>query len=164
MPDLLTHVLLAAALTLPLRLRWGWVTEPYVVVAMAGALFPDVNHVIRLLPESVIKTTLGLPIDWGALQTGGGVALLVALATLAFAPRERRHVVAMLLVGAGSHLLADMGIRVASGRSQSVLWPLTTYKPTSPALYTSADLWLLGVAGTLALGAWLLVRSRQRRS
>jgi hypothetical protein len=159
MPDLLTHVLLAAALTLLARRRWKWATEPYAVVAMAGALIPDVNHVAGLVSPAAVETTLGVSVGWGALQTGGGVALLVGLAALTVTPTERRRVLTLLALGAGSHLLADMGIRVASGRSQSVLWPLTRYQPPSPGLYTSAELWPLGGAAALAVGAWLLVRS-----
>lgn len=89
-----------------------------------------------------------------------GVALLVGLAMLAFEARERRRALPLLALGAGAHLVADALLRIASGRSQSLLWPLTRYQPPTPGLYTSVDLWPLGVAAVAALAAWVVVSRR----
>jgi hypothetical protein len=76
------------------------------------------------------------------------------------APADRRRVLALLSVGAGSHLLADALLWTASGRSYPLLWATTSYAPPTPGLYHSADLWTNPATGA----ATLLVTLLQRRT
>ncbi|QLH81262.1 metal-dependent hydrolase [Halosimplex pelagicum] len=153
MPDLLTHVLLAYAVCTGLSTRYEW--GPAAVTAgMVGALLPDLNHFSVLAPPGAIYHQFGVLISWTALQTGGGVLLLILGGVVVAVPNERRRVFALLSVGAVSHLFTDALIRVPDGRSQSIFWPLTPYQPPTPGLYTSTDLWPLVVAASLAVAAW----------
>jgi len=164
MPDLLTHVLLTYALATILSGRYRWISGGYVTVAMAGALVPDLNHVTSIVPSPMVSELLAIPFDWGGLQTGGVVCLLlIAIATL-FEQSERRRVAALLAVGAVSHLLTDALIRTPDGRSQSLFWPVTRYQPPTPGLYTSTDLWPLILAACLAAVSWYVVRYREQNA
>ncbi|WP_254279316.1 metal-dependent hydrolase [Haloarcula marina] len=164
MPDLLTHVVLAYALGTAMAARWSWATPWYVTLAMIGGLVPDLNHVEALVSDATVESLLGVPFDWGGLQTGGVVLLVLLVGTVLVEPGRRRRAFGMLALGAGSHLFTDALIRLADGRSQSVFWPVTRYQPPTPGLYLSTDLWPLIVATTLAVMAWYLVRYRQSRA
>jgi hypothetical protein len=146
MPDLLAHTLLAYGLATVLSARIDWLSPQYTTLAMVGAVLPDFNHISMLLPSRTVETTLSVPFDWGALQTGGPVLVLVLIGTV-LAVDDRRRVFGLLSLGAASHLITDALITVVDGRSQSVLWPLTRYQPPSPGLYLSTDLGpLIGTA------------------
>lgn len=154
MPDLLTHVLVAYAIVTALSRRWAWMTPGHVTAAMAGALVPDLDHVSMVVPPALVHDLLGVPISWGALQTGGPVFLVLVAGTLLVEKSERRRVFGLLSLGALTHLLADALIRTPDGHSQSVFWPLTRYQPPTPGLYTSADVWPLLLSGVAAVVAW----------
>jgi len=160
MPDLLTHVLLAYAVATLLKYRYRWLRPAYVTIAMVGALVPDLDHISILIPGSTVEATLGVPFDWGGLQTGGVVLLLILIGTVLVEHTERRRVFAMLSLGAISHLLTDALIRVPDGRSQSIFFPITTYQPPSPGLYLSTDIWPLAASAVFAAVAWYVVRRR----
>ncbi|WP_276272964.1 metal-dependent hydrolase [Haloarcula litorea] len=162
MPDLLTHVLLAYALGTLLAARHDWVRPAYVTMAMVGALVPDLNHVSALVADATVSEILGVPFDWGGLQTGGGVTLVLLVGVTIAEPGERYRVGPLLALGAVSHLVADAFIRLPDGRSQSVVWPLARYQPPSPGLYLSTDLWPLVTTAALAAVAWYAVRHRPR--
>lgn len=164
MPDLLTHVLVAYALATALSRRYGWLTAAHVTVAMAGAVVPDLDHLGMVLPAAFVQKYFGVPFSWGALQTGGPVLTMLALGTLLVERGDRRRVFGLLSLGAATHLVADALIRTPDGRSQSVFWPLTRYQPPTPGLYTSVDLWPLGLAVAAAVVAWWATSGRSDAS
>lgn len=137
MPDLLAHALLAYSLCTLLAWRYSWVTPALITVGMAGAFIPDLAKAALVVPSSTIEQTLGIPFEWFALHTGGGVLVSVAIGGLLVAPRFRRPVIGMLAIGATSHLLADALLLTPDGRSYAILWPLTRYHPPTPGLYLS---------------------------
>lgn len=161
MAELLTHVLAAYILATALSWRWRSLTAPYVTVAMAGAVTPDLNRLALLLPGEHVEATLGVPVDWGAFHTLGGTAVVVAVGALLTPARHRRLVAAMLALGALSHHALDMLLFTPTGRSYAVFWPLTQYTPPTPGLYLSTDRWPALAAGGLAAVVWLLDRRRE---
>jgi hypothetical protein len=163
MPDLLTHVLLAYGVAILLARRYSWLHPAYVTIAMVGALVPDLDHISILIPSSTAEAVLGVPFDWGGLQTGGVVLLLVLIGTVLVESAERRRVFALLALGAVSHLFTDALIRVPEGRSQSLFFPVTMYQPPTPGLYLSTDLWPLIASAAFAALAWYGVRRRGDR-
>lgn len=155
MPDLLAHTLFAYGLGTILSPRIDWLSPQYITLAMIGVVLPDLNHLSMVLPSRTIETTLGIPFDWGALQTGGPVLVLVLIGTV-LAKDDRPEVFGLLSLGAVSHLIADALITLADGRSQSVFWPLTRYQPPSPGLYLSTNLGPL-IGAALFAGVSMLV-------
>ena len=160
MPDLLAHVLLAYAVATLLALQYRWLRPAYVTIAMIGALVPDLDHISTLVSSQTVETLLGVPFDWGGLQTGGVVLLLILIGTVLVEQAERRRVFALLALGAISHLFTDALVRVPEGRSQSVFFPVTMYQPPTPGLYLSTDLWPLIASAVFAAAAWYAVRRR----
>ncbi len=160
MPDLLTHVLLAYGIATALSYRYTWIVPSYVTLAMVGALVPDLDHISALLPSRIVGTALGLPFDWGGLQTGGVVLLVILVGTVLVEGGKRRPAFAMLALGAATHLFTDALLRVPEGRSQSIFFPATMYQPPTPGLYLSTDLWPLVIAAVFAFLTWYLVRVR----
>ncbi|MWV40021.1 metal-dependent hydrolase [Natrialba sp. INN-245] len=155
MAELLTHVLAAYVLATALSWRYEWITAPFVTVAMAGAITPDLNRLELLLSAETIESVVGVPFDWGAFHTLGGTAVVVAIGALLTPQRYRRAVVAMLALGALSHHVLDVLLISPSGYSYSVFWPLTPYRPPTPNLYLSTDRWPALVAGSVAAVVWL---------
>jgi len=160
MPDLLTHVLLAYGVATLLAYRYTWLSPAYVTIAMIGALVPDLDHVSTLVPSRTVEAVLDVPFDWGGLQTGGVVLLLILIGTVLVEHAERRRVFTLLALGAATHLFTDALIRVPEGRSQSLFFPITMYQPPTPGLYLSTDLWPLIVSAAFAAFAWYGVRGR----
>lgn len=159
MPDLLTHVLLAYAVATLLAVRYRWLRPAYVTIAMIGALVPDLDHISTLVPSQTVEAALGLPFDWGGLQTGGVVLLLILIGTVLVKHTERRRVSVLLTLGAVTHLFTDSLIRVPEGRSQSLFFPITMYQPPTPGLYLSTDIWPVAVTALFAFLAWCIVRT-----
>lgn len=157
MPDLLTHALLAYTLCRALTYRYPWLDAGYVTVGMAGAFIPDVAKVALVVPGEYVAALLTIPFDWFAIHTLGGSVVGVLVGGVLTAPADRRRVLALLAVGASSHLLADALLQKASGHSYPLLWPLSASAPPTPGLYHSADLWTIPVAGVAALLVTLLV-------
>lgn len=160
MPDLLAHVLLAYAVGLVLSRRYGWLSPAYVTVVMAGAMIPDLSKAALVVPGVRVEALLGVPFDWFALHTAGGVLLSILVGVTLVAPAERRRVFLLLALGAATHLFADALLLNPSGRSYPVLWPLTRYNPSTPGLYLSTEPGPTVVAGVAALVAWGLTRWR----
>jgi len=163
MPDLLAHALVAYALVTVVSWRVSWVARPYVTVAMAGAFIPDLTKIKPIVPNVLVRETLGVPFDWFALHTAGGVLVSIAIGAVLVTAGERRRVVALLGLGAGSHLIADLFIKSVWGWSYAVLWPFSSVKPRLPGLYLSTDPAPTAVAGLLALGVFLVSRGLQAR-
>lgn len=139
MPDLLAHAFIAYAIASVLSWRYEWLTPAYVTVAMAGAFIPDLAKVELLIRSETVEHFLGVPFDWFALHTAGGVAVAIALGVVVVAPCERLRVGLLLSLGASSHLLADGLLLNLSGRSYAMLWPLTQWHPPTPGLYLSTQ-------------------------
>lgn len=158
MPDLLAHVLLAYALFTALSWRFEWLNAQYVTAGMAGAVLPDLAKADLLVDDSVIEQVLGLPFDWFALHTLGGVFISALLGTVLVRHEERTRVFGLLVVGAATHLVADGLLRTPSGRSFSMLWPLLRYKPPTPGLYLSTEPGPTVLAFALALVVYLIPR------
>lgn len=164
MPDLLAHALVAYTLCLALSWRYGWLGPAYRTVGMAGAFVPDITKAKLLLPSPVVAETLGLPFSWDGIHTLGGAFVAVLVGVALVVPRERRRVVALLALGAGSHLVADALLLKPTGHSYAVLWPLTRYHPPTPGLYLSTEPTPAVVAAVAAGAVWLLTRYRRRQN
>jgi hypothetical protein len=61
----------------------------------------------------------------------------------------------MLVLGATTHLLADLGLKTPTGMTYPVLWPVTRIHIPSPGLYLSTEpgptLVAIAVATTVAV-------------
>ncbi|PSP76993.1 metal-dependent hydrolase [Halobacteriales archaeon QS_1_68_20] len=158
MPDLLAHVLLAYAVAQALSWRYRWLSPAYVTVVMAGAMIPDLSKAAMVLPGTRVEALLGVPFDWFALHTSGGVLLSILVGVALVAPTERRRVFLLLALGAATHLFADALLLKPSGRSYPVFWPLTRYHPPTPGLYLSTEPRPAVVAAVAALVARVVTR------
>lgn len=160
MPDILTHVLVGYILATLLSLRDERLTAPYVTVVMLGTTLPDLTKIELLVPSVVVEQALGLPFSWFALHTPLGSVLVATMGALLVAPRYRRRVLALLLLGTFSHHLLDALLLNATGSSYALLWPLSTYHFPAPGLYLSSDRWPALLAGTTAIVMWAVRRTR----
>lgn len=160
MPDLLSHAFIAYTICTLLSLRYDWVTSEYITIGMAGAFIPDMAKMKLLIDAATVEAALDLPFDWLGIHTLGGAFVSILVGAAVVNRADRRRVVGLLSLGAASHLFTDALLLKASGRSYAVLWPLTRYHPPTPGLYLSTDIWLTGVTGTAALGAYLFAHYR----
>lgn len=154
MPDLLTHAFLAYILGTGLSWRTDWLTPHYVTVVMAGAFIPDIAKIALVIPSDWVSALLHLPFNWFGIHTTGGTVLGVLIGGVVVPPAERKRVVALLALGAGSHLIADAFLIKAYGHSYPLLWPITAYAPPTPGLYLSTDLWPAIFSGVVAVMLW----------
>lgn len=154
MPDLLTHVLAGYVLATALSVRYEWLTPQYVTVAMLGALLPDLTKIKLLVSSEQVEALLGLPFDWFAVHSLGGVLVAVGVGVLLTDRDNRGRVLGLLLLGAASHLCLDALLLTASGYSSPLLWPAAARGLPTPGLYLSSDWWPAAVTGTLALVVW----------
>ncbi|WP_396611628.1 metal-dependent hydrolase [Haloferax sp. S1W] len=161
MPDLLAHAFLAYSLATVASWRYEWLTSPYVTVAMAGAFIPDLSKGELVLPDARVEQLLGIPFDWFGLHTAGAVVCSILIGALLVHARERRRVVLLLALGAGSHLVADGLLKKPEGVSHPMLWPLTRIHPPTPGLYLSTDVTPAVVLGVVALIVTLVTKYRQ---
>jgi hypothetical protein len=160
MADLLVHVLAAYVLATLLSLRDDRITPATTTAAMVGGLVPDLNRVGFVVPASAIESLLGVPFDWDALLTVGGVTVVIAVATLIVSPPFRRRTAAMLALGAASHFLLDSLLLFPSGYTHPYLWPVTAAGLPGPGLYLSSARWPAAVAVASAALAWLASRGQ----
>lgn len=162
MPDLLAHALIGYAVCLIASWRYNWLSQEYVTVGMAGVFIPDLAKADLLLGDGMIEQFLGIPFDWFALHTMGGVLVSILIGTVLVVAQERVRVAAVLALGAGTHLVADALLRTPTGRSYSIMWPLTRYKPPTPGWYLSTEPTPMVIALLVAIAVTLL--SKRRRS
>lgn len=162
MPDLFSHVCLAYSICTLLSWRYDWLTPSYVTVGMAGAFVPDLAKIDLVIDSATVAATVHRPFSWFGIHTLGGTVVGVLVGATVVASDERRRVLALLSVGAASHLVTDALLLKASGRSYAVLWPVTRYHPPTPGLYLSTDIWPSLTAGTLAFVVWQAHRRRNR--
>lgn len=160
MPDLLSHALIAYTLCTLLSIRYGWLSPQYVTVGMAGAFIPDIAKIDLLIDGTTVAAFIDAPFSWFGIHTLGGSLIAALIGVVLVSAEERGRVFALLIIGAGSHLLADALLVKAAGVSYPLLWPLTLYRPPTPSLYLSTDVWPSLLTATIALGTWYLVRRR----
>jgi hypothetical protein len=156
MPDLLTHVLLVYVLMTLFSFRVDWLTPKYVTIAMLGALVPDLTKIRLILSGGEVGALIGLPFDWHAIHTLGGILVAITIGTLLTDRANRKYVFGLLLFGSLSHLFLDTLLLNASGYSYDVFWPFTAYRPSTPGFYLSSDRWPTVITGTLAIVVWCI--------
>lgn len=139
MPDLLAHVLFAYGICTFLSLRYDWISPHYRTIGMLGALIPDFYKIYLLVPNVTVESLVGLPFNWFALRTGGGVVIAALMAAMVFVSSEQRRGLSVLLLGAASHLVLDLFLTTPTGHAFPILWPLTSYRPLTPNLYQSTQ-------------------------
>jgi hypothetical protein len=165
MAEGLTHVLLAFGLFTACGWAVDWLDRQWVAVGMVGSLFPDLSRLDLLVDDYIISQALGIPFDWGALHTLGGVMLLAAVGAVLFDSRQMRlRGFGLLVVGGCSHLAVDAVKSWADGASGAALYPLSWWRPPTPGLYVSADRWVFGAAVALAVATAVLDRVRSGQS
>jgi len=145
MADLLAHVLVAYAVLTVVGWRLDWLDQQWVVVGMCGAAIPDLGKVNLVVHESTIRSALGVPFTYAPLATIGGVVLVAGIVTQLFA-HDRRRVFGLLVAGGGLSLLGDALRAYADGHSEFFLYPVLYWRPPTPSLYVSSDLWVTAVA------------------
>lgn len=158
MPDLVTHVLVGFVLATVLSWYDGRVTAPFVTVAMAGAIAPDLNRIALLLPEVVVTTMFEIPWSWTPFHRAGGTLLVVAVTAALVGPDHRRLAFAVLAVGAASHYALDVLLYRPSGLTRPLLWPFLDRRFAVDGFLVSTDRWPAAVASLLAFVVWLFDR------
>ena len=158
MADLLTHVLVAYAIGTLLSLRYTWLTPRYVTIVMMGALLPDLNRLSLVVDDYWMEMYLGMPFTWFGFHTLGGVVIVSAIGGVLAGDEHRRRVVALLLLGALSHLVLDALLFLPSGYSAPMWWPVTEQRLPTPGWYMSYHRWPVVLAGAIAAAAWGLRR------
>lgn len=159
MADLLSHALLAFALFTALGWVIEWLDRRWVVVGMVGSLFPDLNRIELIVDDYALSQLLGIPFEWGAIQTLGGALVLSAMGAVLFAEaRQRRRAFGLLVAGAASHLVVDAVKKWADGANGATLYPVSWWRNPTPGWYVSSDPWVLVVAGIVAVSVWLVDR------
>lgn len=163
MAEGVTHVLLAFALFTVAGWTVGWLDRRWVTVGMVGSLLPDLNRLGLLVDDYVVSQTLGIPFDWGAVHTIGGVVVLAALGAVLFdSRREQLRGFSLLVAGGCSHLAVDAVKAWADGSGGAALYPLSWWRPPTPGLYVSADRWVLGVSVVVAAATIAVDQLRDR--
>lgn len=156
MADLLSHVLVAYVLFTIGSWRIKRVTPAWTAVGMAGAAIPDLSKASLILEGYVVEETVGIPFDYAAVSTFGGVLLLAGVIIIAFRRRYWRRAYGCLVVGGVTSLVVD-GLRAfADGHSTSWLFPFTWWRPPTPNLYVSSDLRIVAVTAVFALVVLIL--------
>jgi len=159
MADLLTHVLVPFVLLTPLSWRFRWLTDRWIVLAMAGAAIPDLVKVGLVVDGRVIESITGLPFSYAPLATLGGVLAVTAGLAVLFGDVRRRAFGYILLGGLTS--LALDGMRVfADGHANFWLYPFVWWRPPTPSLYVTSDPRVTAVALAAAGLVFVLDRSR----
>jgi len=138
MAELLSTICVAYVLLTVASWRIEWLTEPWVVLGLAGTAIPDLVKVDLLVDARLVENALGLPFAYTPLGTFGGVALVSGTITLAFARRYWRRVYPLVLTGGAVGVLVD-GLRIyADGKAGFYLYPIW-WRPPTPGLFVSAD-------------------------
>jgi membrane-bound metal-dependent hydrolase YbcI (DUF457 family) len=157
MADWLTHVFFAYAFFTVA----SWVVDlpdRWVAVGLVGSVLPDLDRLALIAPANSASAALGVPFDWNGLHTLGGLLLLGGVGALLFERRrDQRRALALLYAGALSHLLVDLPQPYADGLTLTnlYLFPFSSWRTTTPGWYVSADRWVVAVAFTVALVAFL---------
>lgn len=163
MADLLTHVLIAYIAAKLLSLRYPWITKPYLTAAMLGGVLPDLNRIELLIPAEAIEGITGVPFSWGGLHRTGPIVISMLIIAYLVPRRYRRRVIAMIALGAGLHLFADLFLGAGFEAAFAVLWPLTDWQPVLPGFYSSRDIRIAPLFMVFAAVTWWYVESRTGR-
>lgn len=162
MAELLSTILVAYVLLTVSSWRVEWLTEPWIVLGLAGTAIPDLVKLELLVDSRTVESALGIPFAYDPLASIGGVALVSGVVTLLFARRYWQWVFPLVLSGGVVGLLVD-GLRVyADGRAGFYLYPIW-WRPPTPSLFVSADPRVLVVSATaaavvFALDRWIIGR------
>lgn len=154
MPDLLSHALLGYALGTALSIRYEWFTPQWVTVIMAGAMVPDIDKVSLFLSDPLMEQLLAKPFAWEVIHLPIGSALLCIAGAITIITPYRRRVLALLLLGAASHIALDQLAIFTTGYSYPQLWPLTYYHFPAGDLYQSSDRLPALISAGLAIAAY----------
>lgn len=158
MPDLLSHVLFAYIVA-TLASVYRHLTKAQVTACLFGAILPDVSKIGLFFDDDFIETIVG-PVDFLGWHTLVGVGLSIAFLSLLVDEEERRITAFMLTVGALSHVGLDLLLRTSTGLTNYALfWPVSDYRPKTPGLYLSGDVWVVLVSLLLAVCVYTLKRS-----
>lgn len=164
MADLLTHVLIAYIAAKLLSLRYPWITTPFLTAAMLGGVLPDLNRIELFIPGESFEAITGLPFSWwGGLHRTGPIVISILIVAYLVSRRYRRRVIAMLALGAGLHLSADLFLGSGLEAAFAVLWPLTAWEPVLPGFYSSRDIRIAPLFLVLAAVTWWFVERRKHR-
>ena len=156
MVDIFTHALVGFSLAMALSFHFEWLNQRYITVAMLGALVPDLTKVKLIVSSAQMELLLGVPFDWRAIHTLGGVFIAVLIGGLLTSKRHRKRVLMLLFLGSLSHLFLDMLLINPTGFSYPVFWPLTSYHPPTPGLYLSSDRWPAVVMVLISGAIWFV--------
>lgn len=162
MPDLLSHVLVAYVVVQVLAWRVDRLSKPHAVVAMAGALLPDLVKVTMFVPPSEVASLLGVAFSWLPLHRLGGIVAVAGILAGFVESRARGTVFVLLLGGAAIHLLLDLFLARPGPWTYDLLYPLTRWRAPVLGLdlYHSFDRWPSLASGALAAAVALLTRYR----
>ena len=163
MPDVLTHVLVGYVVGALVATRFEDVGPAGVTLVMAGALSPDFVKVKLLAPAPYVEAALGIPFSWAPIHAVGGVAIVALLAGVLVGEEHRRTAVALVALGAATHLFLDGLLVKPTGYAGQFLVPFSPYRAPAGMLYLSSDRWPAAVAGVAAacVRAWRRYRTRQ---
>ncbi|QCC50039.1 hypothetical protein [Halapricum salinum] len=157
MADLLSTILVTYSLLTVIRWWIDWLDERWIVLALAGTVIPDLTRIDLLLDARTVEQAVGVPFTYAPLGSLGGVVLVSAIVTLAFARRHWRRVYPLVLTGGFVGLFVD-GLRIfADGRAGFYLYPVW-WRPPTPGLFVSADPRVLVVTAALAAGIFAVDR------
>ncbi len=164
MPDVLAHVLVGYVVGSILAARREEVGPAGVTLVMAGALSPDFVKIKLLVPDPYVEAALGVPFSWAPIHAVPGAVVVALLAGLLVGEEYRRAAVALVALGAATHLFLDGLLVRPSGYAAQVLVPFSTYRAPAGMLYLSSDRWPTAVAGVAAACVWAWRRYRARRA
>jgi len=163
MPDVLTHVLVGYVVGSLLAAARDDVGPAAVTLVMAGALSPDFVKIKLLVPGVAVEAALGLPFSWAPLHAVGGTIIVALLSGLLVGPGHRRLTVALVALGAATHLALDSLLITPTGFAAQFLVPFSTYRAPAGMLYLSSDRWPAAVAAVAAASVRAFRRYRRRQ-
>lgn len=164
LPDVLTHVLVGYAVGTLLAARVEDLGPEAVTATMAGALSPDFVKIKLLLPDAAVEKALGSPFSWAPLHAVPGAIVVALLTGLLVGRAYRRSTVALVALGAATHLFLDSLLIKPSGYAAALFVPFLDYRFPAGMLYVSSDRWPTAVAATLAACVWTWSRYREREA
>ncbi len=154
MAELYTHILIGYSIGMMLSWWYEWLDYSFVTVVMVGAAMPDLNRLDWIIPEATVQQVLGVPFAWWPMHRLGGIVMVAAIFSLLVSRRHRRAVFVLLLVGAASHITADLFLHAWDGVSGAYLWPVSDYRPRVGHYYRSTDRWPAILSTALAAFVW----------